>query len=317
MGLFDRLLGRETRPGGCAAPSWSAFDSAERYERFLDLACRHLRDLGFELVLGDGVVEARRDGQTITCGLQNIAQRCAAMPERAWSAVIREHFASVTAVEQGNRELGALGRDLARARELVKVRVYPDDYADAAEKMLTWPVAPGLLGALCYDLPSTVCGVPVEHLAGWELEADDARAIGLDNLAREPIGRFEAVGTGTGFEFQVLSGESFFTASQLLRLGEIFHLAGPHGLLVAVPHRHALIVYPIVDAKVIHAVPTLAQITAGMHQKGPGSLSSNVYWWRGGALVHVPVAIEARRVAVAPPAEFTALLDELASGRPS
>lgn len=317
MGLLDRLLGRKGAVPAASVAHWTGFATPAEYRRFLDLVCAHLTGEGFELTVGDGVVEARRDGGTVRCGLQNLAQKCAMTAEREWPATIREHFKALLTMSGQAHAFESLANDAARARELVKLRLYPEGYAGVSDKLVHRALAPGVIVALAYDLPDTVSGVPPEHLAGWGIDVQEAFEIGLDNLARESLAKWQMLRAGAGFQFHVLSGDSFFTSSQVLRLGEIFHLGGPHGLLVGVPHRHTLIVYPIVDAGVAVALPTLAQIAAGLYAKGPGSLSPNVYWWRAGKLLHVPVTIDAKQIAVTPPPEFTALLNELAAGRPA
>jgi hypothetical protein len=317
MGFFDRWLGRKADEAVTRVPDWCPSFSGPQFQRFLGSVCDHLRGLGYTLELGDGVITVSRDGRTIRCGLQNLAQRCGASPERQWSGQIREHFANLMGGMEASPELEALAGDFARARELLKLRLYPEDYGGGGVELVHWPVAPGLIAALTYDLPTTIAGVPPKHAAAWPVDRDGLRAIALENLAFESVAPATAVKAGPGLEFQLIAGESFFTSSQLLRLPEVFEPLPPHGALVAVPHRHSLIVYPIVDMRVATALPTLAQITAGMNKKGPGSISPYVYWWHDSRLVHVPVSIDGKRIAVTPPLEFTELLNRLAAGRPS
>ncbi len=56
---------------------------------------------------------------------------------------------------------------------------------------------------------------------------------------------------------------------------------------------------------------TLAPLIQGLFRDGPGSISSELYWWRDGALVHLPIAPNRKGFDISPPDAFIALLNGL------
>ncbi len=312
MGLFDRFRsGKSEAEPKLAVPSWASFFDAEEYREFLEDVRRSLAAPGTTLEFGDGVVMVTRNGSTTRCGLQNLAQRCRATPRPKWPQAMTDHFRTSAPSQASLDEFRERIRDFANVREILKLRIYPHEYVEQGIDVVHWYLAPGLVAVLTYDLPETVATVHVEHPKSWPLDRDGLYQLGLENLAHERLAALEQVKVKGTIEFTVLGGESFFTSSQVLRLDELMTSLPSQGAIVALPHRHALMAFPIRDGSVGVAIPLMAQMAAGMYKKGPGSVTPNVYWWREERLVHIPVSIGPKEIAVIPPLEFADMLGTL------
>ena len=92
--------------------------------------------------------------------------------------------------------------------------------------------------------------------------------------------------------FDVLVGDSFFTAARVLVLDELVErVTGKpltaDGALVAMPFRHQLAFHAIHDAGVIPALNAMASFAASGYADTPGAISPYVYWWRDGVLTQL------------------------------
>ena len=110
---------------------------------------------------------------------------------------------------------------------------------------------------------------------------------------------------------EALHSADFFTTSHVLFLEE--HLEGPcpNGVLLALPHRHAILLHRITDLSVIHAVNSMIPIARGMFEEGPGSLSPNLYWWQGGKITYLPAVVTDDKLNFYPPDEFVDMMNSL------
>ena len=136
------------------------------------------------------------------------------------------------------------------------------------------------------------------------MAAEDLFEIGLDNVRAEGRPEVQTFDLDKGARFFALVGDSFFTSSHALALGEVLVPPSEHGALVTIPHRHAVLFHPIVDMKAILAINSMIPVTFGMYQEGPGSVSPNLYWWRDGALTHLPTKVTSQSITFSPPDAF-------------
>jgi hypothetical protein len=286
-------------------PPWAGFFKPEQYRAFLDAVELALVDRELEAVGRDGVVAvALPDGRPLQLGLQNLAQQCARLPRQRWATTIGDHVDTLLRAEA---ETDAFDRtDFEAVKSLLKVRLYPAEGvadSEASAVVLARPAA-GLVGVLVYDLPHTVASVPPEEVAAWGRSESELLALGLQNLAAEPAPKREDVEVERGVVLRLVSGPSFFVASHLLCLERLLPQKLEYGALVCVPTRHLLLVHAIRDSRVLMAVNALIPQSYLYHQRGPGSLSPNLYWWHDGQLTHLPTSVERDAVKFTPPPEF-------------
>ncbi|HLY75767.1 MAG TPA: hypothetical protein VKU80_16740, partial [Planctomycetota bacterium] len=264
------------------------------------------RSLPFEM--GDGTVSvALPGGEASDYGLLNLAQTCHATARADWASTIREHFDNAFRSSRDAQEIDARAGDLDNVRPWLKVRLYHIDYLSQMgdSGLIHRQPADGLIETLVYDLPGSVRTVPPDHARGWGLSEEELFRLGLANVrAERPEPVRQTFDVGKGAVIQALVGDSFFTASHVLFLEE--HLGGSpeFGALVAVPHRHAALFYPITNLGVLSAVNSMIPIAFGMYQEGPGSLSSGIYWWRAGRLRLLPTRVTSQSITFSPPDEF-------------
>jgi hypothetical protein len=297
--LFGR--GRKSEP---EVPEWAAPLGPAEFALFRDQLHHALMPYGgYEL--GDGFVTV--SGRTPQYGLTNLLQEWSLVehPERA--GLIEVHFRNLFHAEDSEplaaEELFALIRPRLWSSETVNSVAFP---------LITRGVADDLDAMLCVDLPTSVINLKPEQADAMGRSIDELWEIAIGQIDDGlPVGR-EAVGSG----LEAFFGDSFFVASRLLDLDRFAGPLPPAGALVAVPHRHALIVHPIQTLEVVPALNQLIQVADGMHRQGPGSIVPHVYWWqREQPLVRIPATVDESSVSVAPPDEFVQLLNRLPGDR--
>ncbi len=311
-----RALERAVRPSRVdKVPEWADLLSRGQYALFTRLVREHWERHGRVVVdVDDGVVRFA-DAREPALGLGNLVQVCNQCPVDAWPDVIAEHFDALEAAGQEIEAMGEALRDLEQARRYLAVRLYDVQLAaDLAGAVVVREDLPGTVSALVLDLPKAIQTVRPEQLGAWGCDLEEAFARGLENVLTQygEAWRLERVQLEQGLEVLAVGGEDFFVGTQALALDRRPELLGPHGSLVAVPHRHALLAYPIADLGVVRAVEALALIAHGMHREGPGSISPLVYWYspeRG--FIALPIERAEDGLVFRPPEPFLDLLQTL------
>jgi hypothetical protein len=299
MGFLRRVF------GGPKAPAWASFMTGVQYASFETVLHADLRARGWRFEQReDGLFVDRGGEQPVVYGLTNIAQLCAAIEPADWATAVRDHFDHI-ASGPGDRDEGMTWADVA---SLVKPRVYPAAFAQHMD-LPPFPMCPELAAAIAIDYPTTVVTPQRDAASDWPA-SDEVFATALANLRREGLSGPESVDVG-GASVLFFMGDSFFTAGHLLRLREFPEMAGREHALVAVPTRHALVLHPIEDLRVLKVVGPMAAIAGKACESGPGSIVPDLFWWHGGALTRIPVILHGERTNVIPPDAFVELLNSL------
>ncbi len=144
----------------------------------------------------------------------------------------------------------------------------------------------------------------------------------LRNLRGLPVEGHETVRDADGMCFEVVLGDSFYTASRVLDLDGVARRVtglplGEHGALVALPFRHQLAFHPIRDTTIIPALGAMASFAATGYEDTPGAISPYVFWWRDGTLTQLSEHDEERgdlRIVVGD--DFQELLERLIAQGP-
>ena len=190
-----------------------------------------------------------------------------------------------------------------------------DEGSLPVDKLLLRRDLPGTISYLVFDLPHSVESVPSELPEKWGKNVDELFALGLANVKRSASPSIENVDINEGASFTAYSGESFFTASFALLLDQLEGATGPHGTLVAIPHRHMLLFHRIDNADALFAVQHLGVLAVNLDEQGPGSISPNLFWYRDGKFVNLPFQIEGDTFNFRPPDEFMKMLNQLPAGK--
>lgn len=297
--------GRDSTAFG--VPGWAAFFDGVEFRAFLEAVAADLGRRSDTVEIDQGVARlVLEGGAEHRFGLQNLAQICHQTEPEEWTEIIKGHFDGVIRSSAG-ADLDTLSDDWARAREIIKVRLYALDAVSETLSGLAYrEVADGLLSVLTYDLPEAVATVPRTDVDHWPVTTDEAFAIGMANVMDQDPVHAEEITLESGGSFTALVGESFFVTSRLLALSEMFPGGGELGALVAVPNRHTLLVSPIIDLTALETLHAMLLVAHHRHAEGPGSLSPDVFWWRPGgrAPMTLSASVEGDQLAFEPPDAF-------------
>jgi len=292
MGWFGR--GRQERPDGGAGPR-RPDDSPDATVPFLSeadgaevrsLAQRAFAAAGVDVVIHDDHFRAT-DGRMY--GLWNLAASCHNAPggRREWPTVVERHVRALLAPT-------AEPEDLAHEEFLARtfLRVYGQGALPMDGENLSYarPVADDLIEALALDFPESVTTLRDQDVARFDLE--ELRRAGLEHLLREPVDEIETVDLRDGASFQVVFGESVYTASRILAMRDLLtRVYGereyPDGVLVTVAHRHQIALHPLDGPEVVPVINALAGFAKNGFDEAPGGISPHLYWWHGGVLTRI------------------------------
>ncbi|MFD7919364.1 hypothetical protein ACFV3R_09085 [Streptomyces sp. NPDC059740] len=273
---------------------------------------------GLEVTVYAGVVV---DSAGRRFGLGNLAAVCHGdrRGERSWPAVIRDHVGKVLRAVDGPDPMATLDADQVRAR--LYPRVVSEDTLPASGTYRYGHVpGPGLREVLALDLPEAVQMLGRDTVEKFGDPAE-LRIRAVNNLRSLPVERHGTVRAGRGAGFDVLLGDSFFTASRVLVLDDVVgrvtgRRLGRDGALVALPFRHQLAFHVIDGAGVLPALQSMARFAASGHEDAAGAISPNVFWWREGRMTSLSEPDgDALRVVV--DGEFQELLERLVWRRDS
>ena len=233
-------------------------------------------------VFGDHV----RDDRRAVFGLWNVASACRSDPggERAWPRIVGAHVRGLLATI-GRNIFAGLSVDEVRARTYA--RLYPEGELRSELFGYATEAMPGLLELLAFDLPDTVAVMrdsDVEEFGGPRA----LREAGLANLHAVPIEKAERVTTEQGASFDLLAGQSVYTASLALILPEVLRrldraVPCPHGVMACVPTHRQLATHVIRDRLVVPSLQLMARFAVSLYDSGVGPLSPSVFWRREGS----------------------------------
>lgn len=275
MGLFRRKP--PEGPNDATLTFMSEADAAD----FRTLVRTVFAEAGREVTVYADHVADDADGQF---GLWNLAAMVAPRPRKEWRRIVTDH---VRRVASPGRDLDDL--DHGEFREALYLRLVevsslpqPDLYPHAL------PVSEDLVALLSVDLPESVATPPERdlHQRGPLDELMKAGRTNLRRLLESDELESDVVRPEQGGSFRVVMGDSFFTASLALLLGDTAwrfgtEVDGGRGVLVAVPNRH-LLGYRVVDGPdAALGLNHLFGLAIKSYGESPGPLSPHVYWVRG------------------------------------
>ncbi|MCA1221543.1 DUF1444 family protein [Streptomyces sp. 8L] len=286
MRLFRRGPRRDPRD----APRDRAFSffSVDEAAYFRARVREAFAERGLEVTLYESAVVDNAGRQF---GLGNLAAVCHndRRGPRAWGELARRHAAMVLRTVDGPSALDTLPP--AQIRAQLYPRVISGEGLDAENFGYARSVAPGLYELLALDLPESVMMLTDEALSRLG-ETDRLRERAMDNLRELPIEGRETVRDDNGMRFEVVVGDSFYTASRVLALESLIRQTTGQqltadGALVAMPFRHQLAFHVIRDASVLPSLTGMTMFAASGYEDTPGAISPYVYWWRGGTITQL------------------------------
>lgn len=303
---FIRRLFRREDP----VPNWAPFFSPSEYQRFHALIRRFFLDQGKEVEIQDGMVVFCEESHQF--GLANLAQMCHQSEAGAWPEVIANHFQALADSEQERNRLTEEYQDFPKVSACLGLRLYPQDAVPSAGRFLTRSDLVGVSTVLVFDLPTSIATVQADLPAVWNRTPEELFALGLSYIRDKVPVEVRPVELRDGITVMALGSDDFLAASHCLRLDEIPGCVGMYGSLVAVPHRHTILCYPIADLSVLAAISQMQIVARSLYEQGPGSITPELHWWHEGRFTHLPSRSEDDTVEFRPPQEFTDLLGRLA-----
>jgi hypothetical protein len=315
VGLFRRGPRRDGRDAP-RDPEFSFF-SADEGARFRAQVREAFAEKGLEVTVYADVVS---DSAGRQFGLGNLAAVCHndERGPRAWPELVRQHVGMVLRTMEAPSALETLPTEQIRAQLYPRVigadGLNPENFAYARS------VAPGLYEILALDLPESVMMLTdeaLEPLGDLQYLRDQA----LYNLRGLPVEGHETVKDSEGMRFEVVLGDSFYTASRVLALDSLVRqVTGEQltadGALVAMPFRHQLAFHAIHDTGMIPALNAMASFAATGYEDTPGAISPYVYWWRDGTLTQLSDRDEdGEGLRILVDDDFQELLERLVAGK--
>lgn len=300
----------EHESGPTAPPAWSPLPDAAAHDQFLALVDAVVdradlrgtpEDDGRTLRLQDD------EGTDLRLDLGTLAVLCRDAPRDDWAEMVVAHMAPLLAPDP----MDQLEQDADALRDAVRVRLYPTSVLD--EQHVAPPsreIADGLSEVVVVDTAETVMVVDTDRFGVLELSDAELFALGRDNLrTHEPVAAEHH--TDGPVELFLAESDSFYTATWAVLLDELVDLP-PHGALVTIPSRHALMAHPLRDAEAIKAVQVLLGVAHRHFAEAPGNLTPDLYWYRDGRLRLLPTAEQDDgQLGFAPRDDFLDVLNQL------
>lgn len=308
---FDKNEGAAAEPANLT-PAMAGHLAGDGYARFLKVVEADFAGRGLAITIDDGTAVVKSTGQRY--GLQNLAQVCSMAPPVEWPATVAQHFAIVSKTVEEVDALTDRFKDFAQAAPHLSVRLYPADAMQGvgAQAPVMRTDLEGVASVLVLDLPDSMMSVGRWLADQWGKSDDELFAVALDWLRRDSTIEAGETPLAADVKVQMIASDGFYAASRALLLDEQPACVGKYGAIVGVPHRHGLLAYPIENIEVVKAVKAMLPGVRGMHQQGPGSISSDLYWYRDGSFVRLPTQQTDNKLVFTPPEGFVALLNELA-----
>jgi hypothetical protein len=285
--------------------------SQDEATAFVEAVGNELARRGLRHEIEEGAVRVERGGEWSTFGLTNLAQLCHLTDREGWTEAVATHFDNLFAAGDAEAELEKVGLDFERVRSMLKVRLYPSASLGGMDPgpPTSWELAPGLIAAFVYDLPTTVRTASIEHVQAWGKNPDELLSVAVENVRGDAV-QSEPMADGQSAPIACFA-DHFFAASHAFLLGDRLPPAANGMAVFAVPHRHALLYAPLVDLGVVESINRLIVTAVSLFNEGPGSISPGLYWWRDGSVTLLPSQFEGRNVQFAPPDDFVQALNGL------
>lgn len=294
-------------------PEWAAFFNQAEYNKFIAHIENYFKGKSAEFDYDDGVIIVENESQEKTNhGMVNIAQQCKQTPAGEWKRLITSHFDSFKTIDRFNREFDKQAHDFSNVQQYLGARLYSQGYINNFDDdiVITRSVMDGIIAMLVFDFPHSVTNVKPEQSILWNKSEDELFEIGFANIranyqneiSRERIENFDLL---------IVSGDHFFVPNVVFEMDSNPELLGTYGSLVAIPHRHAVLIYPIESLQVIEVVNKTIPLAQYMYEQGPGSISDQLYWYYNDEFHHLPYKLDDTTLQFSPPEKFVDMLNEL------
>jgi hypothetical protein len=294
-------------------PDWASFFSNEDYTKFISVVKDYFTQKNIEYTIQDGVLTVDTNEFGVNnLGLVNIAQVCNQDEKRNYKTIVKEHFDSLIRTHEFDREFEKTTHNYNEIKEYIGVRLYSTEYFAQIDKnaIVGKLIADDLYATLIFDLPDAIQSIKKEETEKWGKTLDELFEIGIQNIRQKYLFEISQQQVGD-FTIWFVQGDHFFTPNIIFDFNKYPELIGTNGSLIGIPHRHAVIIYPIENIGVVNAINALIPIVNGMYHEGPGSISGYLYWYKDGLFENLPYKIEDNKLQFYPPESFVEILNKL------
>jgi hypothetical protein len=294
-------------------PKWASFFDQYQYSTFLKAIEHYFYTNNITYTFGDGMLSAGpNDFGFDKMGLTNVAQVCKLDEPGNYQDVVKYHFDTFAKNKLFDKEFKKIITDFEQVKDYIGVRLYPDDYIpETAKQVSMWKNFAGdIIALLVFDLPHSVQSITTDEAQKWNKTFDELFETGLKNI-QEKYPPEISKEKFSEFEIWFIQASHFYAPNIIFDFELQQKLMGAYGSLIGIPHRHAVIIYPIENIKVVEALNALIPTIYGMNQEGPGSISNNIFWYKDGHYEDLPYKIEDNKIQFYPPEDFLQLLNTL------
>lgn len=303
------------KSGEFQVPEWASEMNQKEFSAFEKEIEIYFSRQAIPIKWGDGVISIPEEIMGVDqLGLINLVQICKQAGVKFYREIVKDHFESMIRAHAFETELEAVVKDFESIKKYIGVLLYDVEYVAVIgkESTLGRDIGDNIYAMLVFDLPHSVKNIKPEQILSWNKTEEELFALGMENIKKNyPLALTEEdLG---GVKSWVVQSDHFYAANVIFSLNEWTHLIGKEGTLIGLPHRHAALIYPINNLDVIKAINMLIPLIHYMNQKGPGSLSNNLYWVKDDVFISLPYKLTDEKLEFIPPDEFVNVLNSLES----
>jgi len=277
---------------------------------------RTLSEIGFtDYVdhLAEGYIVSRHEndwaGENVTLGLENLISMSLQSPRQNWRKIILGYFQNMKNIRgetaQGAPKLAAFDSAL----DYLRLRIYPLDYLPNFEKTAVYRRNPlGFLEVVVVNYPSSVGNLDRTYLEKWEKTVDEVVALATAATVDENHESFRMYQFKYNSTIYLMTSDTnLFLTTDILDATLKGAPVGSLGAFVSVPNRINMPVLVLDDKATLNALTVeFMLLTQYLYKLGPGSITSEFYWFDGKRLY--PVAHDPQNGAIRLPDELVARL---------
>lgn len=308
ISLFSSCKGQNRN-----VPEWANFFDKKEYNCFIDSVEEYFKQNNFKISINDGVVIVENDDFGLNnLGLVNLAQVCKQEKRNVWKDIIADHFNRMIEANKFETDFNKKIKDFNQIQQYIGVRLYHKEYIETVGKENTVyrELTDEIVELLVFDLPHTVTSIKPKNISAWNKQTNELFDIGFKNIkSNYPLEISQQ--DMKDYKIWFIQSDNVFASNILLDKDDLKKHIGKHGALIGVPHRHAVIIYPIENLEVARAINSLIPIIKGMNNEGPGSISDKLYWYNDNKFINLPYKIGDNKLQFYPPDDFVTMLNRL------
>jgi hypothetical protein len=296
-----------------SVPEWASFFDQEEYEEFIILVGKYFTEKKIQFTIEEGVVNAEGNGMGFgKMGLDNIARTCKQSPINEWETRIYGHFDALEKSRKFQDEIQTSKKSFEEMKKYVAVRLYNTSYLDqiGEEHFIYKRLANDLIAALVFDYPDSIQNMQDSDTEGWNKSHEELFQVGIDNV-RSNYSLLLHENEMEDYTIYTLDSDHFFAGNLYFELEQLSTIDTSKGALVAFPHRHCAVMYPIKDMSMVKVLNQLFPIVFNMNNDGAGPITNSIYWYHKGKLMAIPYELDTDGLKVIPPAEFVEFMNKL------